>query len=134
MQGLIASLVAFGINFRASIVQCPDAVYIVFICLSTSSLFLALFFIRPPSQIVRSDGKMAVELKSSESPLLKRLVAQFSILQDWRVVILLIPFFASEMVLTVSSTISGMPLTYYSSAVLDAYAEQLLISTSGRER
>ncbi|KAE8132053.1 hypothetical protein BDV38DRAFT_288131 [Aspergillus pseudotamarii] len=53
---IIASFVAFGINFNAGELACPDSVYIVFIILMALSLPVALFGIISPANVRRVDG------------------------------------------------------------------------------
>ena len=96
-------------NYRATGEQCPDGVYITFIALQTANLFLALFFIRPPSKVLRSKTATLVAKVETDQRIkwAEQLWPQTQPLKDWRMGLLTVPFFASEMVLTVSSTVSG---------------------------
>lgn len=106
LTGTAASLVAFGINFHAAAARVPIAVYIVFIILMIAAIPIAFFFIVDPKRVQRSDGTairhyphrgFMVELKN-----------QVELLKDWRILVLTIPFFASEIAIIITSTLNGM--------------------------
>lgn len=95
---------AFGLNFNASKLQVPIAVYIVFILLMVSAFLVALFFIVKPSKVRRRDGTpLAHYPHQGIWPELKN---QRRLLQDWRLLVMFIPMLASEVSLIVLSSLN----------------------------
>lgn len=103
--GTIACLMAFGINYHASQLQVPNAVYIVFTCIMASNIFTALFLIKDPSQVRRKDGRKVPHYL--HKGLWVELRSQLKLLKDWRMLVLVVPFFASEIAIIITSTLNG---------------------------
>jgi len=108
--GTIASLVAFGINYNASVVQCPDSVYIVFIILMCLAFFIALFGIVKPEDVRRHDGTAIAHCP--HKGWLEEVKAQKQIFLNWKMLVLIIPMFGSEVAIIVFSTVNGMSTKY----------------------
>jgi hypothetical protein len=102
--GTIASLVAFGINYNASVVKCPDSVYIVFIILMCSAFFFALLGIVEPSDVRRADDTPIAHY--SHKGWWDELLAQRQIFTDWRMLVLILPMFGSEIAIIIFSTLN----------------------------
>lgn len=103
-QGTFGSLVAFGINFNASNLQVPISVYIVFILLMASAFFVAAFGIVPPAQVRRRDGTPLAHYP--HEGLWEELKRQRLLLNDWRLLAMFIPMFASEVPIIVLSSLN----------------------------
>ncbi|KAL8956965.1 MAG: hypothetical protein Q9193_005645 [Seirophora villosa] len=103
---LLGSIVAFGINFNASVVQVPISVYIVFLVVMTSAFFVALFTIIPPSQVRRRDGTPLAHYP--HEGFWQELKNQRRLFQDWRILVLFIPMFASEVPFIVISSCNSL--------------------------
>lgn len=103
-QGSLGSLVAFGINFNASKLQVPISVYLVFILLMASAFFIALFTIVAPSKIRRRDGTPLA--RYPHDGFWQELKRQRRLLQDWRLLAMFIPMFASEVPIIVLSSLN----------------------------
>lgn len=102
--GTIASLVAFGINYNAAVVKCPDSVYIVFIILMCSAFFVALFGIVKPADVRRDDGTAIAHYPHKGFWL--EIKAQRQIFMDWRMLVLILPMFGSENAIIIFSTLN----------------------------
>ena len=102
--GTLASLVAFGINYNAAVVSCPDSVYIVFIVLMCMSFIVAFFGIVKPSEVRREDGKAIVH--HQHQGWLAELKGQRKIFTDWRMLVLILPMFGSEIAIIIFSTLN----------------------------
>lgn len=102
--GTIASFVAFGINYNASVVKCPDSVYIVFIILMCLAFFVAFFGIVEPSDVRRVDGTVIAHYEHKSWH--EELKAQRQIFMDWRMLVLIPPMFGSEIALIIFSTLN----------------------------
>lgn len=107
LLGTIASLVAFAINFHASVLHVPLALYVVFISLMISALFVAFFTILPPSKVRRPDGT-ALTYYPHEG-FWKELKAQGQLFRDWRLVALFVPLFSGDITAIVVSTLNCKP-------------------------
>ncbi|KAE8373487.1 MFS general substrate transporter [Aspergillus bertholletiae] len=101
---IVASFVAFGINFNAGELACPDSVYIVFIILMALSLPVALFGIISPANVRRVDGSPIAHY--AHRGFWEELKEQRRIFMDWRMLVLLIPMFGSEVSIVVFSSIN----------------------------
>ncbi|KAL9034731.1 MAG: hypothetical protein Q9180_005246 [Flavoplaca navasiana] len=102
----LGSIVAFGLNFNASILRVPTAVYIVFILAMVSALFVALFFIVEPSKIRRRDGTPLAHYP--HHGMWQELKNQRRLLQDWRLLVMFIPMIASEVAVIVLSSLNSL--------------------------
>ena len=102
--GTLGSLVSFGINFNASVLQVPVSVYVVFIVLMASGFFVACFTIVPPSRVRRLDGTPLAHYP--HEGFWVELKAQSKLLRDWRLLALFIPLFGSEITVIVFSTLN----------------------------
>ncbi|CAI6287886.1 unnamed protein product [Periconia digitata] len=102
----LASLVAFGINYNASVVSCPDSVYIVFIVLMCLSFFVAFFGIVKPSEVRREDGSAITH--HQHNGWLAELKGQRKIFTDWRMLVLILPMFGSEIAIIIFSTLNSL--------------------------
>ncbi len=95
---------AFGINFNATKLQVPIAVYIVFIVLMVSGFFVALLFIIAPVKVRRRDGTALA--RYPHEGFWNELKNQRKLFQDWRVWAMFIPMFASEVPIIVLSSLN----------------------------
>ena len=102
--GTLGSLVSFGINFNASALQVPIAVYVVFIVLMASGFFLTCFTILPPSRVRRPDGTALAHYP--HEGFWHELKAQSKLFSDWRLLAMFVPLFGSEIVVIVNSTLN----------------------------
>ncbi|KAH8422534.1 uncharacterized protein LDX57_000288 [Aspergillus melleus] len=102
----IASFVAFGINFNAGELECPDSVYIVFIILMALSLPVALFGIISPADVRRADGSPIAHYP--HRGVWEELKGQRQIIMDWRMLALLLPMFGSEVAIIAFSSINSL--------------------------
>ncbi|PVI01815.1 MFS general substrate transporter [Periconia macrospinosa] len=102
----LASLVAFGINYNAPVVKCPDSVYIAFIVIMCLSFFVAFFGIVKPSDVRREDGSAIAH--HEHKGWLTELKNQRQIFMDWRMLVLVIPMFGSEIALIIFSTLNSL--------------------------
>ena len=102
--GTLASFVSFGINFKASALRVPVSVYVVFIILMASGLFIACFTIVTPSRVRRSDGTPLAHYPHDGFWL--ELKAQSKLFRDWRLLAMFVPLFGSEIVVIVFSTLN----------------------------
>ncbi|KAF2464146.1 uncharacterized protein BDR25DRAFT_307336 [Lindgomyces ingoldianus] len=102
----IASLMAFGINYNAGAVKCPDSVYIVFIILMCMAFFVAFFGIIDPARVRRDDGTAIAQ--NPHHSWKAGIKAQARIFLDWRMVVLILPMFGSEIAIIVFSTINSL--------------------------
>ena len=100
----LGSIVAFGLNFNASILRVPTAVYIVFILVMLSALFVALFFIVEPSKVRRRDGTPLAHYP--HHGIWQELKNQRRLLQDSRLLVMFIPMIASEVAVIVLSSLN----------------------------
>ena len=108
--GTLGSLVSFGINFNASALQVPVSVYVVFIILMVSGFFVACFTILPPSRIRRPDGTPLAHYP--HEGFWHELKAQSKLFSDWRLLVLFVPLFGSEIVVIVFSSLNCEWLPY----------------------
>jgi hypothetical protein len=97
--------VAFGINYDATAAKVPIAVYIVFIVLMSCAFLVALFGIVQPDTVRRADGSPIA--KYPHEGLMVELKAQGRLFKDGKVLLLLLPFFASEVAIIIMSTVNG---------------------------
>lgn len=102
--GTLGSLVSFGINFNASALQVPAAVYIVFIVLIASGFFLTCFTILPPSRVRRPDGTPLADYP--QEGFWHELKAQRKLFSDWRLLAMFVPLLGSEVLVIVNSTLN----------------------------
>ncbi|KAI4213366.1 MAG: hypothetical protein LQ349_009289, partial [Xanthoria aureola] len=102
----LGSIVAFGLNFNASKLQVPIAVYIVFILLMVSAFLVALFFIVKPSTVRRRDSTPLAHYP--HQGIWQELKNQRRLLQDWRLLVMFIPMLASEVALIVLSSLNSL--------------------------
>ncbi|KAL9011860.1 MAG: hypothetical protein Q9173_003335 [Seirophora scorigena] len=91
---LLGSIVAFGINFNARVVQVPISVYAFFLVVMTSAFFVALFTIIQLSQVRWRDGTPLAHYPHEGFG--QELKNQRQMFRDWRILVLFIPMFASE--------------------------------------
>ena len=103
-QGSLGSIVAFGINFNASKLQVPISVYVVFLIVMASAFLLASFTIVPPSEVRRRDGTALAHYP--HEGFWQELKNQRRLFEDWRVLVMLIPMFASEVTFIVISSLN----------------------------
>lgn len=102
--GTLGSLVSFGINFNASALQVPVAVYVVFIVLTASGFILTCFTILPSSRVRRPDGTPLADYP--HEGFWHELKAQSKLFSDWRLLAMFVPLLGSEVVVIVNSTIN----------------------------
>lgn len=102
--GTLGSLVSFGINFNASALQVPVAVYIVFIVLTASGFFLTCLTILPRSRVRRPDGTPLADFP--HQGFWHELKAQGKLFSDWRLLAMFVPLLGSEVVVIVNSTLN----------------------------
>ena len=103
-EGSLGSIVAFGINFNASKLRVPISIYIVFILLMASGFLVAFFTIVAPSKVRRRDGTpLAHYPHEGFWPELKN---QRRLFQDWRLLAMFVPMFASEVPIIVLSSLN----------------------------
>ena len=86
--------------------QVPLAVYIVFIVLMASAILIAFLFIESPSSVRKSDGSFVRDY--AHRGVFTELQSQLELLRDWRMLALMIPFFASEIAIIIISTLNGV--------------------------
>lgn len=103
--GTILSLIGFGINFKSTVQQVPDSIYILFICLQSMGILVAFFGIVSPSTVRRPDGTALA--KYPHTDFWTELKAQGQLFKDWRMLALFIPIFSSEISIIIISTING---------------------------
>jgi MFS family permease len=106
LTSTIASLVAFGINFHADAVQCPDSVYIVFIILMVLAFFVALFGIVKPEDVRRDDGTAIAHYP--HKGWFAEIKAQRQIFTNWKMMVLILPMFGSEVAIIIFSTVNAL--------------------------
>lgn len=104
--GTLGSVAAFGLNFRATELHVPVAVYVIFIILMAMGFFVALFCIIEPSSVRRQDGTRIAHYPNQGFWL--ELKNQRRLLQDWRLLVMFIPMLASEVSLIVLSSLNCM--------------------------
>ena len=102
--GTLGSLVSFGINFNASALQVPVAVYVVFIILMASGFFVSFFTIVAPSRVRRPDGTPLAHYP--HEGFWHELKAQGTLFKDWRLLVMFVPLIGSEVVVIVFSSLN----------------------------
>ncbi|KAL8695757.1 MAG: hypothetical protein Q9224_003181, partial [Gallowayella concinna] len=100
----LGSIVAFAINFDASALHVPIAVYIVFILVMALSFLVALFGIVAPSTVRRRDGTPLAHYP--HEGFWQELKHQRRLFQDWRILAMFVPMFASEVPFIVLSSLN----------------------------
>ena len=104
--GTLGSVTAFGLNFKATELHVPIAVYVIFIILMATAFFVALFCIIEPSSVRRQDGTPIAHYP--DEGFWQELKNQRRLLQDWRLLVMFIPMLASEVALIVLSSLNCM--------------------------
>ena len=104
--GTLGSVAAFGLNFKATELHVPIAVYVIFIILMGSAFFVALFGIIEPSSVRRQDGSPIAHYP--HQGFWQELKNQRRLLQDWRLLVMFIPMLGSEIALIVISSLNCM--------------------------
>ena len=99
-------MAAFGLNFKATELHVPVAVYVIFIILMAAAFFVALFCIIEPSSVRRQDGSPIAHYP--HQGFWQEFKNQRRLLQDWRLLVMFIPMLASEVALIVLSSLNCM--------------------------
>lgn len=84
----------------------PTAVYLVFIIIMLVSTVGAALFIISPSKVRRSDGTKISHFR--HGGWVKELWGIVTLVTDWKIVIMIPPFFAAELCLALQGSINGM--------------------------
>jgi hypothetical protein len=102
----VGALVVFGITVNiTSISGVPTSVYITFIIIMASATLVSIVCIIPSEKIVREDGThLAIFTASDFRTEIKGCI---KLLQDWKIVLLIIPMAATEMSSALIPTLSA---------------------------
>ncbi|KAH0334983.1 membrane transporter, partial [Aureobasidium melanogenum] len=102
----VGALIVFGITKDVTTISgVPESVYIAFIVIMTSAALCSAFGIVSPEDVVRPDGSSLAEFVATDFR--SEFAGCANLLKDWRIVLLIIPMFATEMSSSLIPTISA---------------------------
>ncbi|THX36900.1 hypothetical protein D6D10_06291 [Aureobasidium pullulans] len=102
----VGALIVFGITKDVtSISGVPNSVYISFVVIMASAALVSAFGIVSPEKVTRADGTHLAEFKATDFK--TEFAGCCALLKDWKIVLLIIPMFATEMSSSLIPTISA---------------------------
>ncbi|KPI45554.1 uncharacterized protein AB675_812 [Cyphellophora attinorum] len=102
----IGAIIPFAINFHSSSASgVPTSVYITFTVIMLSAMLVVFFGIVSPEKVTRDDGTHLAIFEAVEFR--TELVHCVELLRDWRILMLLLPLFSTEITLGLIPTLNA---------------------------